>query len=166
MNQPAANDVSIAEQAIEELRSAGLSGAEASQWRQAQPHLLGDFGGDAAASSRFFAASRALLGKLPAKPKRSEREARAAQSLLSGARAAREAFLARHAAEVYSELTTGRSRFVRVEDLPYAAARLIDGLTPTREEVAAEARLLQGDKDGVEIDQGIFLAHVLADKES
>jgi thioesterase DpgC len=166
MNQPAANDVRIAAKAIEELRGAGLSGAEASQWQQAQPRLQGDFGPDAAASSRFFAASRALLGKLPAKPKRNEREAAAAQSLLSGARAAREAFLSRHVAEVYSQLTAGRSRFVLAHDLPYAAARLIDGLTPTREQVAAEAPLLQGDKDGAEIDQGIFLAQVLANEDA
>jgi thioesterase DpgC len=51
---------------------------------------------------------------------------------------------------------------MRVEDLVYAAADAVSGLTPTRAEVAAEAELLQRDKDGVEIDQGIFLAHVLA----
>ena len=38
----------------------------------------------------------------------------------------------------------------------------VPGLTPTAAQVAAEAAHLQGDKDGVEIDQGIFLAHVLA----
>ena len=38
------------------------------------------------------------------------------------------------------------------------------GLTPTTAQVAAEAELLQRDKDGVEIDQGIFLAHVLANQ--
>ena len=38
----------------------------------------------------------------------------------------------------------------------------VPGLTPTAAQVAAEAEHLQGEKDGVEIDQGIFLAHVLA----
>ncbi len=45
----------------------------------------------------------------------------------------------------------------------YAAAEIVPDLTPTRAEVAAEAALPQRDKeDGVEIDQGIFLAHMLA----
>ena len=36
------------------------------------------------------------------------------------------------------------------------------GLTPTRKQVNAESALLQSEKDGVEVDQGIFLAQVLA----
>ncbi len=46
----------------------------------------------------------------------------------------------------------------------YAAAELLPGLVPTRAEVAAEAQLEQSAKDGVEIDQGLLLAHVLADE--
>ena len=48
----------------------------------------------------------------------------------------------------------------------FEAAAAVPGLTPTREEVAAEAALNQGDKDGLEIDQGIFLAHVLASERA
>src|SRR4029079_5517928 len=39
---------------------------------------------------------------------------------------------------------------------------LIPGLTPTRKQVDAESALMQSEKDGIEIDQGIFLAHTLA----
>ena len=67
---------------------------------------------------------------------------------------------------VYDGLTGERSRFVRVEDLVYAAAAAVPGLVPSRQEVAAEAALDQRDKDGVEIDQGIFLAHVLASERA
>jgi len=49
-----------------------------------------------------------------------------------------------------------------LEDLVFAAAMAVPGLTPTAAQVAAEAGHLQGEKDGVEIDQGIFLAHVLS----
>jgi thioesterase DpgC len=38
----------------------------------------------------------------------------------------------------------------------------VPGLTPTRREVDAESELLQSEKDGVEVDQGIFLSHVLS----
>jgi thioesterase DpgC len=52
--------------------------------------------------------------------------------------------------------------FRRLDDLVYAAAELVPGLVPTRKEVDVEAAHRQGEKDGVEIDQGLFLAHVLA----
>ena len=67
-----------------------------------------------------------------------------------------------HAEALYDKLTRNRSQFIRLEDLVFAAATAVPGLTPTAAQVAAEAELLQRDKDGVEIDQGIFLAHVLA----
>src|SRR6185503_7198405 len=44
----------------------------------------------------------------------------------------------------------------------FAAAAALPGLTPTRDQVVAEAVLDQGNKDGVEVDQGIFLAHALS----
>ena len=149
---------------LQQLRSAGLPDDEAQTWLGAQPVLGHGFDGDASASTRYFGASRSLLQRLPAKPKRNQAEGAAARLLLESARAARESFLAAHVVELYARLTAKRSRFVLAHELPYAAARLVEGLTPTREEVAAESACLQGDKDGVEIDQGILLAHVLADE--
>ena len=99
---------------------------------------------------------------LPPKPRRNEAEQAAADALLSDARASRESFLAAHVEEIYDRLTERGSIFRRLDDLVYAAAELVPGLVPTREEVGAEAAHPQGDKDGVEIDQGLFLAHVLA----
>jgi len=61
---------------------------------------------------------------------------------------------------VYEDLTDGRSRAVRAEDLVYAAPGL-----PTREEVTAEREKLQKDKARLEIAQGRFLGEVLADPE-
>jgi thioesterase DpgC len=59
-------------------------------------------------------------------------------------------------------LTENRSRFVRLEQLVFDAAAAVPGLTPTKDELNAEDGALQRDKDGLEIDQGIFLSHVLA----
>ena len=81
---------------------------------------------------------------------------------MSAARASRESFLGLHVEQIYDLLTERGSTFRRLDDLVYAAAALVPGLVPTREEVGAEAAHRQGDKDGVEIDQGLFLAHVLA----
>jgi thioesterase DpgC len=125
-----------------------------------------DFVADCARFSRYWESSAARLARLPAKPERSPDEAQAAESIKREARAARSRFLAAHAAEVYDRLTRKRSRFVRVEELVYEAASLVPGLVPTRAQVAAEAALAQRDKDGVEIDQGIFVSAVLASTDA
>jgi (3,5-dihydroxyphenyl)acetyl-CoA 1,2-dioxygenase len=75
---------------------------------------------------------------------------------------ARERFLREHVEDVYAELTDDFATPLRVDELVYRAAERFPGLTPTRERVAAERERLQGDKDGVEIAQGLLLAHVLA----
>jgi thioesterase DpgC len=145
------------------LRSAGLSEESIAAWRAGVPQATGDFAGDRQRFSQFWTSANDLLSRLPAKPSRNAAEAGAAQTILALARDSRERFLAVHVAPLYDELTRHRSRFVRLEDLVFAAAEAVPGLTPTAAQVAAEAKLLQRDKDGVEIDQGILLAHVLAD---
>jgi len=39
---------------------------------------------------------------------------------------------------------------------------MVPGLAPTQKQVDAESALMQSEKDGVEVDQGIFLSHVLS----
>ena len=126
------------------------------------PDQTGEYESDARATAPFGASRRASFGRCRAKPRRNEAERAAADALLSDARASRELFLAAHVEPVYDRLTERRSTFRRLDDLVYAAAKLVPGLVPTREEVDAEAAHPQRDKDGVEIDQGLFLAHVLA----
>lgn len=75
-------------------------------------------------------------------------------------------FLRKHASTVYDLLTARRSKFVRIEDMVYAAADLVPGLTPTRAVVDAENECAQKDKDGHEVDQGIFAAHMLANEQN
>ncbi len=74
----------------------------------------------------------------------------------------RKEFLRAHADEVYADLTSGYRETVRVEDLVFRAADRYPGLTPTRDEIAAERRLAQAGKRGAEMDQGIFLSYILA----
>ena len=150
------------ESALPSLRAAGLPDNDAREWSGSFPATTGEYESDARAHSAFWRQSAALLGKLPPKPRRNEAEQVAADALLSAARASRESFLGLHVERIYDLLTGRASTFRRLDDLAYAAAALVPGLVPTREEVGAEAAYRQGDKDGVEIDQGLFLAHVLA----
>jgi (3,5-dihydroxyphenyl)acetyl-CoA 1,2-dioxygenase len=64
--------------------------------------------------------------------------------------------------EIYDALTDGRQRFLRVSELVYAAAERFPGLVPTRAAIDEERARLQKDKLGLEIEQGDFVARVLA----
>ena len=77
-------------------------------------------------------------------------------------RSARDEHLHEHIDAIYDELTDGLRRDLRVSDLVYAAAERYPGLVPTREDIDAERELPQKQKAGLEIDQGVFVAHVLA----
>jgi thioesterase DpgC len=78
------------------------------------------------------------------------------------ARAAREERMRADVETIYDELTEGRTRSLRMAELVYAAAERHPDLLPSRAAIDAERELLQKDKQGLEIDQGVFLAHVLA----
>ena len=144
------------------LLQAGLAADAVAAWRTAAPRDTADYATDCERYSLFWRHSRALLGRLPGKAKRSAREAAAAEEIQRDARETRHRFLTAHTEAVYDRLTDSRRSFVRVEKLVYDAAALVPGLTPAQDQVAVEAGAAQRDKDGVEIDQGIFLQHVLA----
>jgi thioesterase DpgC len=122
--------------------------------------------GDCSRYSRFWESSAALLARLPAKPARNAEQAQEAERIKEAARDARGRFLSAHAEGIYDRLTQKRSRFIRVEQLVYDAAALVPGLVPTRAQVASEAALIQRDKEGLEIDQGIFVSAVLANPQA
>jgi thioesterase DpgC len=81
--------------------------------------------------------------------------------VLNGA-AERESYLHAHVEEIYDELTDGLERPLRDQELTFEAAERYPGLTPTREEIAAESERKLADKEGAELAQGLFLSHVLS----
>ena len=131
-------------------------------WTGTRPQVSGEFQRDADTHSAFWRAGHALLEALPEKPKRNPDPARAAETILRAGRESREAFMLRHAQAVYGALTKDQTKFVRADVLAYEAAALVPGLTPTRQQVYAQGEKMQRDKDGIEVDQGIFFAHILA----
>jgi (3,5-dihydroxyphenyl)acetyl-CoA 1,2-dioxygenase len=148
------------------MAAAGLAAAEVTDWLEAEPGAATDYAADRHRFSVFWQKSARLVGSLPQRAHRSEAEQIAVRTIQDMARAARARFLARHANAVYDALTDGRSRFVRVEHLVTEAAHVVPGLVPEPQQIAAEDGLLQKDKDGLEIDQGLFLAAVLRGERS
>jgi thioesterase DpgC len=104
-----------------------------------------------------------MRARLPAKPKRTAADAARAQEILSQTRDSRTRFMRAHARAVYDALTARRSRFLRLDELCRRAAKEFPGLVPGARELAREADLCLADKDGLEVDQGIFVSQVLAD---
>jgi thioesterase DpgC len=141
------------------LENAGLG--DAGSWLAALPELRKDFGTDSRACSNFWALGRKLRAQLPKRTQRGPDHGAASQLIHRTERELRDRFLGLHVEELYARLTANRSRFVRVEDLVRETARLVAGLTPDTDAMAAERELPLNEKDGIEIDQGILLAHVL-----
>src|SRR5690348_7340795 len=112
------------------------------------PRFTGNYKRDAASASKYWRTAAALLAKLPKKPKRNEAQQTAAELILSNGRALREQFLSRHADMIYRKLTKNHERFLRVDELVHAAAKLAPGLTPGEQQIEADSGL-QGEKDGV-----------------
>ena len=143
------------------LAAAGLPAADIESWLGAEPREITDFSADCATFSDYWRRSAQLLGRLPDKPRRNASEHAAAALIQDRSREARARFLRRHADAVYDAATARRSRFMRVEELVIRAADVVPGLLPTTQELAAEDGLIQRDRSGLEIDQGLFLSAVL-----
>ena len=124
----------------------------------AEPVLGGSLAQDADAASRYLAAVETVLrggGDL--------HDAETA-AFKAQARAVKDRFFRRHAAAIYDEMTANGARLLRVSELVAAAATRYPALLPTPARIEAERALkLQSAKEGLELDQGIFLACVLAD---
>jgi thioesterase DpgC len=145
------------------LVKAGMTAAAAKAWQRLAPAIRNNFRADSAACSRFWSASAKLRAQFPARRARNPGQQLATEIVCLRARDLRERFLAAHAASVYDRLTGNRRRFVRADALVLEAGRLVPGLTPTGRQLSAEATLMLADKEGHEIDHGLFFAHVLAD---
>jgi thioesterase DpgC len=117
---------------------------------------------DAGMAAEFFRRTEERVRQLPPKPDRDEREQAAAEALLETARVVRTRFLRVYAESIYEELTDGYGRFGRLHELVYAAAERFPGLVPTREAIGQERQVPQREKDGLEIDQGIFFGQLLS----
>ncbi|HEX8969825.1 MAG TPA: enoyl-CoA hydratase/isomerase family protein [Chloroflexota bacterium] len=147
--------------------NAGLPHDELEQFStleaRARPGPEGSYAADIQAVTRFLEAGLVLFDRLPPRPVRSDSEQAAAEAINQRLREARIAFLRRHAGRLYADLTQDLRSYVRVEHLVYRAAEVVPGLTPSRARVLADRARLQKDKEGYEVDQGLFLSYVLSD---
>jgi (3,5-dihydroxyphenyl)acetyl-CoA 1,2-dioxygenase len=69
---------------------------------------------------------------------------------------------AQSAEGLYDELTNTCTQPVRLDDLLYEAAERVPGLVPTRAEIETERARKLADKQGLELNQGLLTAEILA----
>ena len=143
------------------LGSAGLPAKTVASWLKARPKVGRNFARNAVAFSRFWRMSAELRAKLPAKPARNKAQAATSSFIFQAERQARERFLGAHVEIIYRKLTNDCRSFVRAEKLVNDAAALLPGLVPAAEALAQERGRPLNEKDGLEVDQGIFFSHVL-----
>nr|WP_184782386.1 (3,5-dihydroxyphenyl)acetyl-CoA 1,2-dioxygenase DpgC [Nocardia transvalensis] len=105
----------------------------------------------------------ALLDELGPVPRRDEAAAARAAAGHRALRRRRREFLRRHAPAVYRAATDDLRHSLRLAELSAAATDLFPGLLPPADLLAADAERPQAEKEGWEIDQGIFFAAVFAD---
>ena len=144
------------------LTRAGLPHDAVGAWLASGGAVTGDYLRDGEEFSRQWWLGAELIARLPPKPSRSDVQAAAAASILERDRSSRVDFLGRHAETIYRRLTGDLAKFVRVENLVRDAATAVPSLVPDVAQLARENTQAQRDKDGSEIDQGLFLSHVLA----
>ena len=129
------------------------------------PPLSGEYEKDVATYSKFWLTGLSRIDALPGKLQRNDQQRAEVAALLQDARGARQGFLSLHAGRVYRDLTDDLRSFRRVEELAILAGERIPGLCPTTSRMSKEASLVQAEKDGHEIDQGLFFNYVLGDGE-
>ncbi|TDC49303.1 enoyl-CoA hydratase/isomerase family protein [Micromonospora sp. KC207] len=126
------------------------------------PALHGDRATDARVLTEFIGGAEEVLADLPPRAGREPRQQELADRVHADCRALREGFVRRHAAALYRELTGDLTGRLRLPEVAFGAAKLVPGLVPTAEQIAAELRHEQAGKEGREIDQGILFGALLA----
>ena len=147
------------------LNSLGLDQSLVGDFSKSFVNTTRDFHNDVKNYTHYWHIADQLLSKLPIKSKRTPEEQIGASFILNETRQKREDFLTHHAQTVYKTVTDQLTQFIRLEELLYAVNDLVPGLTASRATIAKEREFIQSQKDGHEINQGIFLSHVLAIEE-
>jgi thioesterase DpgC len=120
---------------------------------------------DCSAFSKYWTDGLTLIDSLPPHRKRTPEQQAKVEAILKDARAQRELFLDAHVDTLYRALTNDLRSFKRIEALAPAAAEKVPGLCPDAPRIARENALVQAEKDGHEVDQGLFFNRVLANRE-
>jgi len=139
---------------------------EFKEWVESWPLLTGVAETDVTVLGCYWATGSALLKALGPKPGRSSEQLKIATLIQDSCRSLRRQFMALHADWLYKSLTKGLTLRKRLDELAFEAAELCPGLVPSSSQIAEERTHLQADKEGFEIDQGLFFHALLGSPQA
>ena len=148
------------------LEAVGLPREEAVAWQAAAPELSDSFEADSSAATEFLTQGEALLRRLPMRPRRTEREQAAASAIADALTRLATRFLRGHAEAVYAELTDDFATGCATSSSSTRPPSVSPGSRPRAPASPPSCERKLADKEGVELAQGLFLAHVLASPRS
>jgi len=105
-----------------------------------------------------------LLARLPLKSERDTNQKDVAHVITQLMADASWRFFRHHAHALYRDLTDNGRKPLRADELAWKAAARLPGVLPSEEELREESERLQKDKDGLEINQGLFFSHLFTDR--
>lgn len=130
-----------------------------------RPEITGDYAKDCSTFSKYWLEGLAAIDSLPSRRERSPEQQAKVEGILKEARKQREVFLDAHVDTLYRALTNNLRSFKRVEALALEAAEKVPGLCPNPARITRENALVQAEKDGHELDQGLFFNRILANRD-
>lgn len=150
------------------ILAAGLSGdawlnGMASFRLAGEPESLDE---EARAAGELINRGWAFCESLPPKSRRSDAELAAGDAIVQLVTSLCREVCRAYRRTMYEVLTDNFRRFVRTEELVFDAAERWPGLLPSRAELEAESRKVQKDKDGLELNQGIFFSQLFMDPQA
>ena len=113
-----------------------------------------------------YRAAVAILESWPPKLKRDSAQRKGADVIQGILRNTRNAFAHTYGDILFDQISRGYTRSIRVEELVFEVAELCPGLCPTQKELETEREKPLAEKDGIEVAQADFLAHVFANRKS
>lgn len=140
-------------------RAAGLSEADVGAFAG----LLGEAPRSQQTLAEFHQCGRALLARLPLRSQRSPEQTKVGAAIVRLMADRSWCFFREHAASLYRDITGEGTRSLRVDALLREAAARWPHILPSDEALAEESNRMQADKDGLEINQGLFVSQVLID---
>lgn len=128
------------------------------------PNISGNLEKDKKKFTKYWKESKDFINKLKSKNNKHKDLKKSIKDLYFCNQITKKIFLNQYSSKIYKLLTNDLKNFIRVENLVYEVNKFIPFLTPTKEDVLKENNLSLKNKDGIEIDQGIFLSSILSNK--
>lgn len=165
-------DIIPPEERINRLKTAGFGESDARGWCLELDGLRCDAGAgtdaldaDAARAAPLFERGWSFLQGMPLRSKRSPEEKRAADAIVHGMAEMCSRITRAHRRAMYERLTDHFGTVLRIDELLWRGGELWPGVLPRQADVQREAERMQIDKDGLEINQGVFTGELMADPQ-